>query len=178
MLYACRQDIIDVRISSIQAYVGYKKYEDTNVSYWEVPEKDTINYEDCIIVIRAVSFDEYGKPIPANPTKRFLLPIGRISKINVVAHYLDGNNVRKDTITDLLNFTIEYNEYIQRYYKNLENISSKVSEISQIKPYTNNIIILNFSSPPDTTKLQYFVVEYVEEDGRSFVDTTQKVYIK
>ena len=63
-------------------------------------------------------------------------------------------------------------------YKNLQDVEGKVPDIPKIRPYTNNSIALNFSAPPDTTKLQYFVVEYIESDGLKLVDSTQKVYIK
>ena len=158
--------IVEVRPRKMHASIINEK------TGYSVKDSGVVNYYDTQIYLWFDSLITYGDDVVSRPV--FSL-VGRISAINVIAHYIDGNNIIKDTINDKMTFRINYD--IDKY-KNLQDVEGKVPDIPKIRPYANNSIVLSFSAPPDTTKLQYFVVEYVESDGLKLVDTTQKVYIK
>ena len=169
ILYTCIA-IKEVRPGWLSAYVMDKNTLDL------VKDSTTIKYKDAMIHLAFLELTPTGLKRKLYTTTTFF--VGRISKINVIAKYIQGNNIIKDTINDKLTFKIEYDSKVKDKYKNLQDVEGKVSDIPIIRPFTSNFIKLYFTSPPDTTKLQYFVVEYIESDGLKLVDSTQKVYIK
>ena len=169
LLFSCEK-IVEERPGWLSAHLFNK------ANHERVKDSSSIGYKDAIIILGLQELTPTGLKRRLYTTTTFF--VGRISKINVIAHYIDGNNIIKDTINDKMAFKIEYDKQIKEKYKNLQDVEGKVSDIPKIRPYANNSIALSFSAPPDTTKLQYFVVEYIESDGLKLIDSTQKVFIK
>ncbi|MGC9331636.1 MAG: hypothetical protein ACP5DZ_07150 [Bacteroidales bacterium] len=155
------------------------KPESYNIPVYEcdaLKELDSCSYDSLRINL---SFEAEILPNQETCSSPHDSLIGFIYELYVIS-INDYNDEFKafDTLNSILDIT--YMEPIGAHgkYEMIESPINLQGYLSEKPVPCTPSIFMFLNTPPDTTRLQQFIIEYEEEDGTKYQDTTPAIYVK
>jgi hypothetical protein len=130
---------------------------------------DTCSYDSLIINLH-FNTEYISQKTCSSPQDSI---VGKIRKLNIFCINKYNDNFIENSLL---------NSFIDVFYEKENGMMSQepifLDSYLAIDPICNASIELFLNLPPDTTRLQQFIIEYEEDDGTKYQDTTQSIYVK